>query len=502
LQVIGIKEDDSELLTYSVSGVNVLPNKWDVINDEATAIIPITNSQVNSLAPPATPINFIASASPTLSYRSNGYVAKIDLLWHVEDPDGIIEAFNLEYKEVTESPSAFSPLARCSGTSYRWESAKPGTYNFRIQSISVVGKRSPFSPITYVVENKPPKPSNVQNFRFNIQGGNEGRLILSWDIVPDVDVVNAGNYLIKYVPALTGSLNFNSGVFIPSASSRIPGNQTSIEVPRKQGTYQIIAQNSAGQVSETPAAVIVNLEALSQIAKTNAIVTIDESDAGFTGTKTNLQVASGQLKLAFTGAGSPNVETEGVYEFGQELNLGALLDVRLDVIRTSVILDEAELWDDAPGLFDDREGLWDGGDRIGAFSFLEVSISTDGSTFGDWQRLSSEQVVLSVWRLKLRLQFRSSVPTYNEAVDTLKVLVDVPDTRTAGSLTSGASALTKTFAAPFNTTPEVIAYGLDLAAGDRVEITSITTTNFQYAVKDASNAFLTGKTIKYSVIGF
>ena len=497
-RVLEARESDSDLLTHSITAISQMPNKWAVVNDGAAAEPQDTVDLPNPFAIPPKPINFFGVTSPSLSYRSNGYLQKLDLLWHIEDPIGNVREFNLEQRTVDQPDSAWTPLAITTGAYYVWPALRPGNYEFRVQSVSLTGKRSPFTGTTVEVINNPPQPSNVSGFSYSVEGN---QLVLNWQVVDDVDVVNAGNYLIKYLPAGEGTFNFNNGVFVGGA---IPGNASSVRLPAKAGIYQIVARNSENRISATSASL--EIFAASLPNELNLLLEYSDSDPEssqdpWDGDKVNSFLnTNDDLKLFWTADGFPNVSPTGTYASGfGTISFGRLSSVVLDIDRRTSIFNENVLWDSIPGQFDSSSEAVEGGLLDGANTYVEVRLSFDGTTYQPWQRLYSERVSLTFWSAEIRLVLESTEAGINTVTESMTFRVEA-DGPPLAEVTTTSGWATKTFASAFDSPPDVRLYALARTAN--IGLRNVTATGFEYSrTSIATGAFESGETIFFNVRG-
>ena len=129
---------------------------------------------------------------------------------------------------------------------------------------------SPFATWSDEVYGKLTPPNSVTNFSMVAQGD---QAHLSWDGVPDLDVIHGGTYWIRYTSSSSGSWASSSDI-----TKTIPGNTNNYSVPLMSGTYLIKALDSSGNESETAAQVISNV---ADILDLNAVYTSTQhSDFG------------------------------------------------------------------------------------------------------------------------------------------------------------------------------------------------------------------------------
>jgi len=172
----------------------------------------------------------------------------------------------------------------------------------------------------------------------------------------------------------------------------------------------------------------------------------------------------------------------GTYVFNTFLDAGAVYNSRVMLGIESEVYDTVSDFDSAAGLFDDREGLFDGADR--ASTLVEAYIKTTssdptGSTspsdgiWSDWKKFVVGDFTARAYWVKIEVY--NLVLTNNISISALSLTVDVPDREEKTNdqvLASGGTTIT--YAKPFFSKPS---FGLTIqstVSGDTPKYTHVT----------------------------
>lgn len=242
-----------------------------------------------------------------------------------------------------------------------------GNYDFRARAINTFGVKGEWEFLFNVAASGLlAPPSDVTNFVAEVNGS---VITLDWDAVPDLDL---SFYRIRYSPVLSGATWANSLTYVDKVSRPA----SSVAVPARSGTYLVRAYDKSGVGSPNYTSVVVPVADIEPLATT---LSLTDSTA-FTGTKTNLSVTGGQLRLT-TYSTQPST---GEYLFSNYIETGDSTVKRCRVYVSAVnnrFDDTAGLFDDQPGLFDDGVGLFD--DLGGTSQFADTNVTTLVSTTQD-----------------------------------------------------------------------------------------------------------------------
>ena len=370
-------------------------------------------------------------------------------------------------------------------------------YEVRARVISTLGARSDESISIRQIVGKTAPPSNVQNFTGNPVGS---QLVLTWDAVPDLDL---SHYRIRYSDQLVDAEYQNTTLIVP----RVARPSTTVIVPTRNGTYFIKAVDKNGTASVTAATTVINTN-IEGIENLN-VISLQKEDPNFAGAKNGVvSTPEGRLILdsveqfdqaagsfddrggLFDSGGPSGVRSSGIYSFENTFDLGDTFTSRLTAKLSLTYLDYVELFDLAPGLFDDKPGDFDGDPEALEDIDVEIQVRTtrQAPSANDW----SEWRTFVVGDYTARaFQFRSILRSLNQSatpqVSRLEVEIDMPDrVLSEDDLLTSAAPFVVTFAPAFKETPALgIAVG-DLQQGDFYEITGKSRTGFTIVFKDSA----------------
>ncbi len=450
------------------SGVKIMAQEensasYDWNSGEATIYDSAPNTNL------ANPFSVSAPGAPSAveslysTIESGGVKAKAVVSWSPSS-DSFTDSYVLEYKLTTDSD--YIVLPRTIDTSFTIFDVKPGNYNFRVRAQNSVGVLSDYASSVIALYGLSAPPANVAGFSLNQIHNNAH---LSWDLATDLDVRIGGTVRLRYTPLTTGA-SWSAAVDITSA---LAGVATHAVVPLLAGTYMAKFLDSTGTES-TAAAEITS--SVANIVPLNAILTRDEHPT-FSGAKTNMTVASSNLKL--TGAGP--FSTSGVYEFASYLDVGVVTTSRISMEMQATVANGNDTFDERPGLFDDAAGRFDGEDVTGIDVYFYVSSTSDDPaglpTWSPWRKVIVGDYTARAFKFKIEVA--SSDDALNISISSLSAVVDVPDLTDSGVITTSSSAATSvTFNKVFTTTAVAGGTMQNAQTGDFITITGTTITGF------------------------
>jgi hypothetical protein len=235
-----------------------------------------------------------------------------------------------------------------------------GFYDFRARAINAFGVKGDWEfAFNYEAIGSREPPSDVQNLVAEVNGS---VVTLDWEAIPDADL---SFYRVRYSPLTVGATWANSITYVDKVSRP----SSIVSVPARSGTYLVRAYDKSGIASIGYTSVLVSPADLQQFAHS---LSLTESPT-FSGSKTNTEVVSGQLRLTNYTTGP----STGEYFFSNyiENNGNQVLRCRVYVTGANSRFDNsAGLFDDQGGLFDDGAGLFD--DLGGASQFADTDITT------------------------------------------------------------------------------------------------------------------------------
>lgn len=390
-----------------------------------------------------------------------------------------------------------------------------GDYEFSIKAVSAFGVKSPALTFVKSVLGKTAKPADITGLQL-VSIGSTG--LLQWDLHPDLDVRIGGQIAIRFSDQAGAQWN----TAIPIAD--FPGGSTSGSVPLADGTYFARAYDSSRNESLNPASVVSQTLSIIQY---NAVVTQNEHTA-FSGTKTNMFVEGGKLKLSlvptpsldlnFTSssyqqgdAGVDPTVPSGTYAFSDTVDVGAVytsrvfISVLADSLNLANVIDSWPLIDaigeiDLGSVSADYVDAWADWDLITNFDALEVlgdaaitfEVRTTNDnpsgtpTWSDWRTFYVGDFTARAFQFRMTVSRGSD--DYNQVeISALSVTVDVPDRiESADDVAVPSGGLTVTFANAFYDIPAIAVTGQNLATGDYVAITSKSATGFTLQFKNSA----------------
>ena len=436
------------------------------------------------------------------------------LLMTVTSSSPFTDRFEVQFKK--SSDTDWTMAGQATGNRFEAIGVSDGLFDVRARSVSVFGARGPWNTITgfYATLFESP-PEDVTNFAANVVGNT---LHLSWTPVGDLDL---SHYKVRYSP-LTSGASYQNGIDVIKKISR-PAN--SITLPAKTGTYFIKAVDKLGNVSEAATSVVVQTN-IADIDALNVVETLTEHPT-FTGekdtvvlvsdetgpyitldTSTLFDSVSGDFDDAtglFDGGGGSTVASSGTYQFHDYIDLGEKYVSRIQAELDVDFLDYANTFDAAAGLFDDREGNFDGDatqfDTISART--QVSFTNDDPagtpTWSEWQDFFVGDIAARA--LRFRAVLETTDGNNAPAVRELSVEVDMADrVESADDITYTGSQVV-TFPAAFKATP-AIGIAASLADGDRYVISSKSRSGFTITTYTGASVSSNPVTFDYVAKGY
>ena len=422
--------------------------------------------------------------------------------------DSFLSEYEMEFRK--SGATDFSNAGRQTNNVFELVGLEDGTtYNVRARAINSLGVKSSFVTVNHQVAGQTVPPADVTNFAINIV---DDSAFLSWDAVADLDL---SHYRVRWSPATAGASWSGAVDLIP----KVARPATAVEVPARVGSYLIKAVDLIG-IESTNATIIVST--ISAIADLNVVETKNEHP-GFTGAKTTVVAVDNTLKLDSTnlfdslagnfdaapglfdgGGGSGNFAATGTYDFAAVVDLTAVYTSRVTASITMTAGESINTFDNAPGNFDAREGLFDG--EAPSFVNVKLQISTTDDDPGGAPAWSAYRD-FAVGDYKARgLRFRailtSSVVSATPIVSALTVTVDMPDrTIAANDLVALAAGSAITFSPAFKALQGVGIAAQDLATGDYWAITAKSATGFTIRFFNSSDVGIS-RTFDYLAKGY
>jgi hypothetical protein len=443
---------------------------------QAPTIADTTLPNPNSVSAPAS----VTLSDQLILYSDGVVITALDVAIGAS-PDSFVDYYQVEYKLSTDTNYIIAGQGK--GLNQRILNVVDGLiYNVRVKAFNTLGVGSTYTSATRTIVGGIALPSDVDDFACNIINQDAH---LSWKQIPDLDLAY---YAIRYSTLTTGATWINSVTLV----EKVARPATSITVPARVGSYLIKAVDKAGNLSVNEAIISTSLLAIGNF---NAITTQTESPT-FTGTKTNLTLSGGELRLT-------SLVSEGVYLFSAPIDLGATYTSRVTATITQYAEDPTDLFDSGRGFatFDDATGSFDGNAPAFTNSHLEIATSADNITYTSFRNFVVGDYTARYYKFRMRLTSLDGVST--PVITALSVTVDMPDRIFSGNdITSGTGTYSVTFTLPFysaNYAVGITAQGM--ATGDFFLLTNKTVNGFNVAFKNSSGTGIS-KSFDYIAKGY
>lgn len=428
------------------------------------------------------------------------------LIVNVTATDQFITDFDVQAKKSTDIN--YINLGRGASSNFELPNVEDdAVYDIRARSVTSVS-RSVFISAQHQVVGKTAPPADVTNFQVNII---DTEAHLSWTPVPDLDL---SHYIIRHSPLTSGAIFSNAITLIDKVSR--PAN--TITVPAMTGTYFIRSVDKIGLKSLNATS---NVTLIDNVKNLN-LVASSTQDPAFTGTKTDVVVIDDALILEtalfdslsgdfddalgnFDGGGA-TVLSEGTYDFDTYIDTGGVYSSRITARVIMERQDYVNLFDDAQGNFDAREGLFDGGDTFGDVNVqLQIAKTNGDPATADYSPFQKFNVGDYTGRgFKFRAVLLSEDVEATPKVTGLSVQVDMPErVYSEKDIASGTDTNGKviTFSPAFKEISGVGISASNLASGDYYAITSKSATGFTIEFFNSSNTTI-DRTFDYVVRGY
>jgi hypothetical protein len=277
-----------------------------------------------------------------------------------------------------------------------------GDYDFRARAINTFGVKGEWELLSNVnASGLLDPPSDVGGFVAEVNGA---VITLDWNAVPDLDL---SFYRIRYSPDLLDATWANSITYVDKVSRPA----SSVSVPARSGTYLVRAYDKSGIGSINYTSVVVPVADIEPL--TNTLSLTDSTT--FTGSKTNVEVVSNELRLTSYGT----APSTGEYLFSDYIETGDNTVKRCRVYISAVnnrYDSTSGLFDDQGGLFDDGVGLFD--DLGGNSQFADTNVvtlvsttqddPTGSPTWSDYTPIKVADISARAFRFKVILSSTSS----------------------------------------------------------------------------------------------
>ena len=492
----------NEDLTVNVQLFEHQDNFYDFNTKNPIATIPDTTlPNPNSVHKPS-----IAVVDELFELFDGSVVSKI--IVNITNTDAFVDEFEVEYKESTSTD--YRLMRRGSNKIVEKYPVKEGTiYDIRCRAINSTGVKSTYTTTQHEVNSAFEPPNDVANYSIDVVGD---KLHHTFDPVTNLDL---DYYEIRYTSDTTETAYANTVVLVP----RIGRPATSVVTPYvSKGKYFIKAVDKFGIRSTNYASQIIATQVLNETIE--SVQTLTEHTA-FTGTKSNVVAIDSKLQLdtsinfdshagnfddglGFFDGGGGNIISSGTYDFANAFDFNSIL--KFNVLIDSLIVNNINFvdnFDSVSGLFDVRQGLFDGGSNasIDTNASLQISTSQDASTYTSFQDFKAGDFVARA--VKFRIKLTSSNTQESPQVSSLALKLSLPTRTEKGSnisSTTSTSGKTITFGSEYYQTPSLTVIGQNMATGDFFTITSKGTASFIVEFFNSSGSTV-DRTFDYQAIG-
>jgi hypothetical protein len=396
-------------------------------------------------------------------------------------PDSFVDYYQVEYKLSTDTN--YIIYAQGSGLNHRVLNViEQATYDVRVKAVNSLGVSSSYVSAQRTIVGSTEPPSDVEDFACNIVNSDAH---LSWEQIPDLDL---SHYQIRY-STLTEGAEWQNSVSLVEKVSR---PATSITVPARVGTYLIKAVDKLNNYSVNSTNIATNISAIGNF---NSITTQSEHPT-FAGTKTNLTLENDTVKIT-------NLAQDGIYDFANVIDIGAVHTARVTASITQFAEDPSELFNDGRGftLFDSATGSFDGNSPSNSNAHLEIALSDDNVTYTAFKNFVIGDYTARYFKFRLYLISRdgSTTPVISQA----SIAVDMVDRIFSGNdIVSGAGTKTVSFTNPFKTVNYAVGITAQgMATGDFFEVENKTINGFDVTFKNSGGTAIS-KTFDYMAKGY
>ena len=383
--------------------------EWSALEEQVYTAAPLTTlPSAFDIPPPGAP-----QGEEELYVTRDGSAVKVLLRvsW-AQAESGFVEDYQFEARRDGEN---WQDYGRTTGHMMELRDIAPGKWDFRVKARSVLGVSSEWRSGTREVMGLTLPPDILRGLTIQSLGG---LAVLKWERSSDVDVRVGGNVIIRHSKDSAGTWA-NSTLM-----DRVSGSEAIAVVPLKPGSYLLRAEDSEGRLGGVSRVSTKGVQILS-FSEVNTM----RADPAFLGAKHFTEVVQQGLQLSagLDGSGTPIVlRNEGLYEFEERLDFGALKRVRL---RSDILVGATQLSD----VIDDRRtyiDAWadfDGSEGADIDVVLEVRETDHDPTsaaveWGPWGRIDNSEI--EAWAVEARAWLRTRDPAFTPIVSELRLIAD------------------------------------------------------------------------------
>ena len=401
---------------------------------------------------------------------------------------------------------------------------RAGTLSVQVLARNYLGKQSIISTATFTLVGKTAVPGDVQNLSIEPISANSARL--RWDQTVDLDVKVNGLVHIKHSNLTDGSATWpNSVDLIPA----VGGNSTEAIVPLVEGEILVKFEDELGNKSTNATSVLMDFpDAIGRI--TVQTRREDQDSPPFQGTKTNCfydaaldalvidgddnldDVADVDVIASFDFLG--DVLSSAEYQFNSTLDLGArfALDIKRRFVTRAFFPSDTI---DARTALIDTWNDFDGtnADAVNAKLYMR---RTDGDPSGSPTYTAWQEFVAGTFKgraFQFKAELTSADIAQNILIDQLGYETNFQRREEISQVTaSGTSTKSVTFDNAFfvgtsalgnlnNFLPSIGITVQNLGNGERVNVSSVTSTGFDLDVLDSGGSNV-NRNFTYTAVGF
>ena len=445
----------------------------------------------------------ITLSDELVSYNDGTVIVKL-VIQLTAATDNFTELYEIEIKQLTDANGDavvddFKQIGRGARTKYEFLNViDRASYEVRARGINIYGVNSSTITQSHTVIGLSAPPPNVANFSCNIVGLDA---FLSWDAV---DVLDLSYYELRYANVTANAIWSNSVPMVKKVSRPA----TSVVVPAKTGAYLIKARDKLGNPSIDATVVYVAVDVIGNYN----FLTSSTQNPNFTGNKTNIYISdditdspalvltsqelfdspSGNFDSVTdrnfdSGTINGQLYSQGIYEFSDTIDVGSSITTNITASITQTVADRDAFFDATTGNFDEKLGNFDGDSEANCSSELQISVSTDNSTFTPFQTFVVGDYLARYY--KFRMVMTSSNGSATPVVTALSVTLDMEDRIESGNnIVSGTGTKSVTFTQSYITVPALGFAVQNMASGDTYTLTNKTAAGFNVAFTNSGGS--------------
>lgn len=402
---------------------------------------------------------------------------------------------------------------------------RAGTLKVQIQAYNFQNRPSQTTAAEFQLAGKTAVPFDVDGLYLEPINANSARL--KWSQAVELDVKVGGRVIIRHNSLTDGTATWSDSVDLIDA---VAGSATEATVPLIEGEIFVKFEDDGGRRSTNATSVLVDLpDTLGNLIieqrredldtppfqgnKTDVFYSEEFSALTLNGDQSIDDVPDFDLIASFDYAG--NVLSKGEYDFANTLDLGNTFALDLSRYIVTRGFFPNDLMDSRQGTVDTWSD-WDGDviDAVNASLYLRTTSDDPAGTptWGRWQEFKSGTYRGRGFQFKAQLQ--TADISQNILVDQLgyDATFQRRQEQSAGAVASGASTKSVTFTNAFFTgtaslggvdayLPSVGITVQNLGAGERVNISNVTSTGFDLDILDSGGSNV-GRNFTWTAVGY